>query len=134
MTAYVADTHAVIWYLLDAPELSIPAHAAFEVARATGDPIFVSSITLVEITYLAEKGKLPANVPGTVLNALDDEQGALVLAPVDRSVVDTLSLIPRSVVPDMPDRIIAATALAYGVPLLITRDHQIRQSNLQTVW
>lgn len=133
MTTYVADTHAAIWYLLDAPELSAPAREAFQSASLAGDPVFVSAITLVEITYLAEKGKLPAHIPGTVARAIDDERSALVMVPVDRSVVDALPAVPRADVPDMPDRIIAATALAYGVPL-ITRDRQIQLSHLQTVW
>jgi hypothetical protein len=36
-------------------------------------------------------------------------------------------------VPDMPDRIAAATALHFGVPV-ISRDGRIRASSLQTVW
>lgn len=82
---------------------------------------------------MAEKGRLSIDMPETVANALDDQHSVLVLVPLDRSVVDMVSQIPRSQVPDMPDRIIAATALAHGVPL-ITRDHLIRQSGLQTVW
>ncbi len=97
MTTYVADTHAVIWYLLDAPDLSAPARTAFQSASMAGDPVFVSAITLVEITYLAEKGKLPAHMPGTVAHAIDDEQSALVLVPVDRSVVDSLPSVPRTI-------------------------------------
>lgn len=124
MTTYVADTHAVVWIQLNAPDLSLPAKAAFEAAAVAGDPVYVTTITLVEIIYLAEKGKLPAHMPSTVLNALDDAQSVLVLAPLDRSVIDALPEIARKDVPDMPDRIIAATAVAYGVPL-ITRDHLI---------
>jgi predicted nucleic acid-binding protein len=41
--------------------------------------------------------------------------------------------ISRADVPEMPDRIVAATALYLGVPI-ITRDGRIRASNLQTVW
>jgi PIN domain nuclease of toxin-antitoxin system len=33
----------------------------------------------------------------------------------------------------MPDRIVAATALYFGVPA-ISRDGRIRASNIQTVW
>jgi predicted nucleic acid-binding protein len=36
-------------------------------------------------------------------------------------------------VPDTPDRIVAATAIYFGVPV-ITRDGRIRASNLETVW
>jgi predicted nucleic acid-binding protein len=39
----------------------------------------------------------------------------------------------RQDIPDLPDRIIAATASFYGVPLL-TRDERIRGSSLQTIW
>jgi len=36
-------------------------------------------------------------------------------------------------VPDMPDRIIATTAVVYGVPL-ISRDAKIRASTVTTIW
>ncbi len=41
--------------------------------------------------------------------------------------------IPRDQVPDMPDRIIAATAAHLGVPL-ISRDGKIRASSVTTIW
>ena len=41
--------------------------------------------------------------------------------------------IPRSDVPDLPDRVIAATAALHGVPLL-TRDERIRHSTVLTIW
>lgn len=72
-------------------------------------------------------------MPSTVLSALDDAQSVLVMAPLDRSVIDVLPQIERKDVPEMPDRIIAATAVAYGVPL-ITRDHLIQLAGLQTIW
>ncbi len=41
--------------------------------------------------------------------------------------------VSREQVPDLPDRIIAATALYLGVPL-ITRDRKIALSSVDTVW
>jgi len=41
--------------------------------------------------------------------------------------------VSRAEVPDMPDRIIAATALHLGVPL-ISRDRRISLSAVATVW
>jgi predicted nucleic acid-binding protein len=52
---------------------------------------------------------------------------------VDRDVVNALSTITRGEVPDMPDRIIAATAVHLGVPL-ISRDRKIQASSVQTIW
>jgi hypothetical protein len=34
--------------------------------------------------------------------------------------------------PDLPDRVIAATALHFGVPV-INRDRKIRSSNIETI-
>jgi PIN domain nuclease of toxin-antitoxin system len=59
MPAVVADTHVTVWYLLEPQKLSQNATAALEAAEAAGDPIYVSAISLVEVTYLVEKGKLP---------------------------------------------------------------------------
>jgi PIN domain nuclease of toxin-antitoxin system len=41
--------------------------------------------------------------------------------------------VPRDDIPDMPDRIVAATALHLSVPIP-SRDWRIRASNLQTLW
>jgi hypothetical protein len=41
--------------------------------------------------------------------------------------------VPREAVPDMPDRIVAATAVYFGVPV-ISRDGRIRASSVQTLW
>jgi predicted nucleic acid-binding protein len=49
------------------------------------------------------------------------------------SVSDSLRNIPRDEVPDMRDRIIAATGLYYNVPIL-SRDSRIRTANLKTIW
>jgi PIN domain nuclease of toxin-antitoxin system len=48
-------------------------------------------------------------------------------------VADALEFVNRSEVPDLPDRIVAATALALRVPL-ISRDARIRASQVQTIW
>jgi hypothetical protein len=48
-------------------------------------------------------------------------------------VADAVELIDRDAVPDVPDRVIAATALSAGVAL-VSRDGKIRASQVQTVW
>lgn len=54
-------------------------------------------------------------------------------APFTVEVVDAMRQVPREDVPDMPDRIVAATAVYFGVPA-ISRDGRIRASNMRTVW
>jgi len=49
------------------------------------------------------------------------------------NVVEALSYIPREQVPDMPDRIIAATARYLDLPL-ISRDRKIQAANINIIW
>jgi PIN domain nuclease of toxin-antitoxin system len=49
------------------------------------------------------------------------------------SIVEAMLKVPRAEVPDMPDRIVAATGLHLGVPV-ISRDGRIRSSSVKTVW
>jgi len=48
-------------------------------------------------------------------------------------IVDAMKQVQRADVPGMPDRIVAATAVYFGVPV-ISRDGKIRTSNVQTIW
>lgn len=132
MSAVVADTHALVWYLFDQERLSSAATQALDAAAEGPDAIWVSAISLVEITYLVEKGRLPAAVLARVV-ALVDAASGLSVTPVDSAVARALAAVPRAEVPDMPDRIIAATAVHLGVPL-VSRDRKIVASCVRTIW
>lgn len=132
MIRAVADTHTIIWYALADPRLSTSARAVFDGAAAARERVALSSISLVEVIYLVEKRKIDARTLDRVLALLDLDE-LLVEAPVDRPVVLAMRSINRDQVPDMPDRIIAATALRHGAPV-ISRDGKIRASNVPTLW
>jgi len=134
MTAVVADTHTIIWYLQASKQLSAQAVLALEQATQSGNFIYLSAISLVEIIYLVEKSRIPQADLEQFTNALSDPQTSLSLVPLNLLVAQTLTQIPREIVPDMPDRIIAATAVSLNLPL-ITRDWQIQTlNNLETIW
>ena len=133
MAAVLADTHAIVWYLTGDARISRAATTAFEMASAGGDAIYISAISLVELRYLVEKGRLSAEDLRIVVDAIDDDRDPARLVAVDRSVLERLAEVNRAEVPDMPDRIIAATALALGVAL-VSRDGKIRASQVQTIW
>jgi predicted nucleic acid-binding protein len=63
----------------------------------------------------------------------DSEQSVWVEIPLNRAIADAMSRVERTQVPELADRIIAATALHLNVPV-ITRDRKIQASNLQTIW
>lgn len=133
MIAAVADTHAAVWYLFNNPKLSTGARQAIEGAFQAGDQIGVSSISLAEMVYLSEKGRIPSTAVHDLIRRLFDPEYPLHELPVDASVAERMLSISREEVPDMPDRIVAATGLRYGVPI-ISRDARIRASKIQTIW
>jgi PIN domain nuclease of toxin-antitoxin system len=133
MTRAVADTHTVIWYLYDDARLSLTARTWFEDASAAGEQVALSSITLAEMVYLIEKGRIDTAALTRLTAELDAADTVLVEVPFDRHVAQAMGRIPRSEVPDLPDRIIAATALHLGIPI-ISRDREIQSSGLTTVW
>jgi predicted nucleic acid-binding protein len=68
---------------------------------------------------------------------LDDElklgESGLVVVDLNVDVVEQVANVIRDDIPDLPDRVVAATALALNLPL-ITRDRKILLSGLKTVW
>ena len=57
----VLDTHAAIWYLLDSKNLSQKVFSLIDGAAASGVPTYISAVSLVEVVYLAERGRIGAD-------------------------------------------------------------------------
>jgi len=129
----VLDTHAAVWYLLDSQKLSQPAYSVIDGAAASGTPTYISAVSLVEVVYLVERGRIAADAFDKFANELSRDNPAFTVVPLDSHVATALKRIPRSLVPDMPDRIIAATALHLGLPL-VTRDRRLQAAMIQTIW
>lgn len=131
---YVTDTHALTWYLTASRELSPTARAVLLDADAGHRRILVPSIALVEIVYLAERGRVDSDRLDRMLGFLDDPDRPYRLVVLDEQIVRAVLRVPRSAIPDMPDRIIAATALHHALPLL-SRDARIRNAGgVKVVW
>jgi PIN domain nuclease of toxin-antitoxin system len=133
MRAVVADTHAAAWYLLDSPKLSPRALEHMSGAADAGEIVFVSSISVVELLYLYEKGRIPAGDWKTLNEGLVAEDSGVRVVPLTLGIAHDLARVPWRSVPDMPDRIIAATALHLGLPL-VSRDGRIQAPGLEVIW
>ncbi|MEZ4864602.1 MAG: type II toxin-antitoxin system VapC family toxin [Caldilineaceae bacterium] len=129
----VADTHALIWYLYGDSRLSPRARQVFEDAANQGELITISSITLAGIVYLSEKGRIALTALQLILAELNSAVAMLTETPVDRSIISAMSSINRNNVPELPDRIIAGTAIHLQVPS-ISRDSKLQASPITTIW
>ncbi|MGW8256331.1 MAG: type II toxin-antitoxin system VapC family toxin, partial [Thermoguttaceae bacterium] len=101
MPSLVLDTHSLIWYLTQSPRLSSTARNAIRSAIENGDPVYVSAISIAEVTYLVEKGRLESNQLAALLSFLERNDSGFIVAPFDLSVAKTLSEVSRQIVPDM---------------------------------
>ena len=134
MSDFVTDTHALLWHLSEDPALSTTAKGTFRLADTGQAEIFIPSIVLAEVVYLTERQRVPADQIDRIANLPDTPGSHYHAVALDTQIIQTMRRIPRETVPDMPDRIIAATALFLGLSLL-TRDSRIAQLGMiQCVW
>lgn len=127
MNDVVADTHTILWYLYDVAKLSPAAEAALTVAEQSGT-IYISAITLVEVAYLETKPSFPyAGALQDLFRLVSDPSEHVRVLPVTIDVARAVIQVPRGEVPEMPDRIVAATAVAHRLPV-VSVDSDIRGS------
>ena len=128
----LVDTHVVVWLALEPERIAKKARTAIEVARRGGQGIAISDITLLEISILERKARIRLN--SSLETFLSEIEARFIVLPITgRICVQAISL-PASYPNDPADRIIGATALVEGVPL-ITADEGMRRSQvLRTIW
>ncbi len=128
----LVDTHVVVWLALDPSQLSRKAKAGIDNARKNGDGLAISDITILELATLASKGRIQLNI--SLESFLREVEARFVVLPITGRACALSLGLPPTYPKDPADRIIAATALVEGLPL-VTADREIRRSKaLQTIW
>src|SRR5258708_11062572 len=116
MIAGVADTHTALWHLFDDKRLSAAAEAFINNAATARQKIAISTISLAEVVYLVEKNRLPPAAYDELRQALADPEHVFTEAVFTAAIVQAMRQVSRADVPDMPDPIVAATAVYFHVP------------------
>ena len=121
----LVDTHVFLWYVEDSPRLEPSTFALLDAVTERDQPILLSAVSVVELAYLAEKGTLVEEQVDAVHAVLDAAGTGFEVVPMDVAVAWAVGRIPRAVIADPWDRMIAATALAKAAPL-VTYDRRLQ--------
>jgi PIN domain nuclease of toxin-antitoxin system len=119
------DTHAVIWFTEDAPQLSTSAAAAIQ---DPGNDILLSAVVAWEIAIKRGLGKLlVANNYVDVMLAAGSRELPVVIAHAQQ----VESLPPHH--SDPFDRLLVAQAMAEGAAI-VTNDQRIGRYDVSVLW
>jgi PIN domain nuclease of toxin-antitoxin system len=123
------DTHVVIWLAFDPDKLSNRARQAIRAERRQGG-LAIAGITLVELAWLAEKGRIETAL--SVESFVRLCASKMTVVPITPEIAARAVSLPTSYPKDPQDRLIGATALVEGMAL-VTRDRLIKKAGLVSV-
>jgi|SRR3990170_5831006 len=126
---YVTDTHSLVWYFTDVPDLSKKALQIFEGTISKGT-IIVPAVVLAEIMFISKKGRINLTFEETItkMECYDNFD----IAPLDIDILKEANNIEADL--EIHDKLIVATALYYEA-VLLTKDEKIKKAGvIQTLW
>jgi PIN domain nuclease of toxin-antitoxin system len=127
------DTHVLVWLVSDSSRLSRDAARELRKAEQNGE-LAIASITLWELALLYYQGRLRTS--GSIESAIRTilEKSRVQIIEVTPEIAALTTTFPEHCPKDPGDRLIGATARAYGLTL-ITQDERILNSPLiRSLW
>lgn len=127
--AITIDTHALIWYIDKNLNDKLSPKAMHTIVEAEkNDLIYVPIIVLMEILYLAEKGKLNLSF-GDLLSQIENSINYEII-PFGMEVLKIAESLTGL---EAHDRLILATAQLTGTSL-VSKDRALRKNSVKVVW
>jgi len=129
----VLDTHIWLWWISNPENLSTAANQAIDQA-ITEDGIIISSISTWEVALLVDKERLKLSIDIRDWVRKTESLPFVRFMPVDNTISLRSVTLPGQFHPDPADRIITATAMTMGLPLVTKDDKIISYPHVQTIW
>lgn len=127
------DTHIWIWWISNRERISPKALTAINKA-VSANAIVISSISTWEIALLVEKGRLELSID--VRDWVRKTEGLpfVRFAAVDNTISLRSVSLPGVFHADPADRIIVATAMTMGIPLVSMDEKILNYPHVSTIW
>jgi predicted nucleic acid-binding protein len=126
MSSFVTDTQALVKFMMGKKVINDNSHKAFQEADKGKATIIIPAIVLMEVLYLFEKNRIPIGLLHIEdLMQSDNYQ----FEPLSLEILKAASEIMD--IPELHDRLIAATARHFDMPI-ITNDPDICASSFVT--
>jgi len=128
----IADTHIIVWDRLAPDRLTPKARKA--ISQADRDhKIMICEISLWEIAMLIKKGRMVTDVPFIELmrDILDSRNYVLQgISPEIASLATEMTIDTK----DPADKLIAATSIILGLPLISADRFMHKSTEVRTIW
>ena len=127
------DTRALVWAVADPARLSDAARRAIDQAPAQGG-LTIASISVWELAALFARGRLRG--PGTVDQAvrLVIDRTGVGVRDITPAIAALAATLPDDVSRDPVGRLVAATAIAEGLPLVTSDPALAAFPRLRVIW
>jgi len=129
----VIDTHTWIWFISKPEVLSKRAIKA--VAAAVKEKsVLISSISAWEVALLVKRKRLKLSLDVTDWIAKSEKLPFIQFIAVSNHIAIKSVNLPQPLHPDPADRIIIATAMSTGAPLVTKDKKLLKYSHVKTIW
>jgi len=129
----VLDTHAWIWFISKPEVLSKRAKKAVS-AAVKDKSVLISSISAWEVALLVFKKRLTLSLDVSDWIAKSEGLPFIQFIEISNSIAVKSVNLPQPLHPDPADRIIIATALTAGVPLVTKDKKLLNYPHVKTIW
>ncbi len=126
---YLVDTVAIVRHFTRNPNMGRKAKAILGRVRVSDDTIAISIVSLMEILYLSEKGRISIDLR----DALDRLNASAIYEIVDLS--PAILLVAESVeFYELHDRLILATSKYLDIPIISSDSRFPDVAGVRTIW
>ena len=127
------DTHAWVWFISNPEKLSSKAMKSIDKAMQEND-VLISCISAWELALLVQKKRLELTMDVSEWISSSEQLPFIRFISIDNGIAVHSVYLPQPLHNDPADRIIIATSMKYGAPI-VTMDEKIKNfPHVQSIW